>query len=174
MASAARASLGAGANTTTRMPRCHVKRSATARQQRHLGATAIISTKLFGASSLAVGRRAASVVLAAASRTDGGSARGGAGGGGGGASAEEQGGISSVQLKPKSKPKAKAKTKTKKAVADTGSLGGGGEQPATPAATVSPPKRRRGRPKGTRKVTGAPTPGDAMGVASLLWWGCTS
>ena len=33
----------------------------------------------------------------------------------------------------------------------------------------SPPKRRRGRPKGTRKVTGAPVPGDAMGVASLLW-----
>ena len=41
------------------------------------------------------------------------------------------------------------------------------EPPASAQAT--PPRRRRGRPKGTRKVTNAPVPGDAMGVASLLW-----
>ena len=41
------------------------------------------------------------------------------------------------------------------------------EPPAS--AQVTPPRRRRGRPKGTRKVTNAPVPGDAMGVASLLW-----
>ena len=43
-------------------------------------------------------------------------------------------------------------------------------EPAPAQATqATPPRRRRGRPKGTRKVTNAPVPGDAMGVASLLW-----
>ena len=41
--------------------------------------------------------------------------------------------------------------------------------PEPAPAQASPPRRRRGRPKGTRKVTNAPVPGDAMGVASLLW-----
>ena len=41
--------------------------------------------------------------------------------------------------------------------------------PEPAPAQATPPRRRRGRPKGTRKVTNAPVPGDAMGVASLLW-----
>ena len=41
--------------------------------------------------------------------------------------------------------------------------------PEPAPAQTTPPRRRRGRPKGTRKVTNAPVPGDAMGVASLLW-----
>ena len=41
--------------------------------------------------------------------------------------------------------------------------------PEPASAQATPPRRRRGRPKGTRKVTNAPVPGDAMGVASLLW-----
>ena len=41
--------------------------------------------------------------------------------------------------------------------------------PEPASAPATPPRRRRGRPKGTRKVTNAPVPGDAMGVASLLW-----
>ena len=43
------------------------------------------------------------------------------------------------------------------------------ESSQVPSTPTSPPRRKRGRPKGTRKVTNAPVPGDTMGVASLLW-----
>ena len=43
------------------------------------------------------------------------------------------------------------------------------ETTSSPQMPPAPPKRRRGRPKGTRKVTNAPVPGDTLGVASLLW-----